>query len=355
MKVWLLRAAVVLGGLGLLGGLAMLSGIVPIKASSGHWAVTAWLLDFAKRRSVATHSLGVKPPPLEDRRLLLIGAGHYEGGCRPCHGAPGVRPPRIATRMTPPSPALGGRVTRYEDAELFQIVRHGIKFTGMPAWPAEKRDDEVWAVVAFLRALPKLDRPAYDQLVQDPGVEAGGAPSVVARRCARCHGHDGLGRGAFPRLAGQRVGYLTATLRAYARGYRYSGIMGPIAAELEEREIAAIGTWYAALPPAAGTPATDLARGEAIVRRGIADRRIPACSQCHGPRASGTPAHRSYPLLDAQHAAYLEQQLHLFTQGARGGAQYAELMHQAVTDHALHGDEIKAVARYYAALTGTQP
>src|SRR5690606_8465595 len=47
----LITAAAVLTVLAVGGGLVAVSGIIPIKASSGHWAVTAWLLDFAKTRS----------------------------------------------------------------------------------------------------------------------------------------------------------------------------------------------------------------------------------------------------------------------------------------------------------------
>jgi hypothetical protein len=31
----------------------------------------------------------------------------------------------------------------------------------MPAWPAPQRDDEVWAMVAFLGVFPDLDAEAY--------------------------------------------------------------------------------------------------------------------------------------------------------------------------------------------------
>ena len=200
-------------------GLTLTSGIIPIKASSGHWRVTAWFLDFAKRRSVATHSIGISVPPLDDPSLILKGAGHYETGCRPCHGSPAASPPLVPRRMTPHPPDLGRQVSRWEPAELFSIVKHGIKFTGMPAWPAPGRDDEVWAVVAFLRTLPKLDAMSYSAMVfvqadparhvhqaGEPAAVASSIASVAAARCARCHGPDGQGRdgSAFPRLAGQQ-------------------------------------------------------------------------------------------------------------------------------------------------------
>jgi hypothetical protein len=134
------------------GVLLLISGIVPIKASSGHWKITAFILDFAKVRSVSTHSWGITPPPLEDDLLITRGAAHYENGCVPCHGGPGRVIPPVMAAMLPTPPELRQRLSRWRPEELFSIVKHGIKFTGMPPWPAQERDDEVWAVVAFLPA-----------------------------------------------------------------------------------------------------------------------------------------------------------------------------------------------------------
>ena len=44
------------------------------------------------------------------------------------------------------------------DGELFSIIEHGIRLTGMPAWgngtPEGERDS--WGLVHFVRRLPKL-------------------------------------------------------------------------------------------------------------------------------------------------------------------------------------------------------
>src|SRR3546814_7241235 len=81
----------------LLAGVAVLEfvggGCVPIAASEGHWPVTRMLLQFAMHRSVATQSLGIQAPPLDDPALVRKGAGHYASSCMPCHGAPGVERP----------------------------------------------------------------------------------------------------------------------------------------------------------------------------------------------------------------------------------------------------------------------
>ena len=351
MKRWLRCALVVLGPLGLVGVLAVLLGVVPVAASSGHWAITEWFLHFAMQRSVDTHSIGLEPPKLDDSRLVLMGAGHYEHGCRFCHGAPGDEMPRIPHHMTPHPPDLKAHgLDQYDDPALFYIVRHGVKMTGMPAWPGEGRDDEVWAVVAFLRELPEVDAERYRKLVHGDRVPDTGAPEVVVERCARCHGADGLGRGegAFPRLAGQRPEYLRASLEAYALDNRQSGIMEPLALELTDGELAAVVDWYASLPPfpALDVDAPDL--GERIALEGIPERRIPSCADCHGPGHG--PRHELYPRLAGQYEPYIVQQLQLFTERERGGTQLAELM-RVVTAHDLHPEEMHAVAEYYASLS----
>jgi hypothetical protein len=59
-------------------------GLIPIGASSGHWAITRWFLDFSKQRSVSTYSLGTDVPLLDEERFVLKGAGAYETNC-PTH------------------------------------------------------------------------------------------------------------------------------------------------------------------------------------------------------------------------------------------------------------------------------
>lgn len=360
-----LVAALVLVVAGIFGGLfVMISGIVPIKASSGHWAITKAILEFAKRRSVATHTLGVTPPPLDERRLVMQGAAHYDFACEPCHGSPAIKQPRIAAQMTPRPPDLRDAALGYDPQHLFYIVKHGIKFTGMPAWPARHRDDEVWAMVAFLQELPRLDAGGYDALtgaasaqsddllpLEDLLGPSSQVPDAITENCARCHGLNGLGRGtgAFPKLAGQRPDYLAASLEAYARGERHSGIMEPVAASLGKDEMRQIAEYYAALPAGAAAAASNgsgqIEEGRRIATDGVPGRLIPACRECHGPTTRVNPR---YPRLAGQYAEYLEQQLSIFKAKHRGGTPYHTLMHKFVGQ--LTDEQVRAVSRYYASL-----
>ena len=360
---WLVPIAVFLFLLMIGGAIVATSGIVPIKASSGHWAVTRWLLNFGKERSIATHSMGTKPPKdwNEDWRIW-IGAGHYETGCRPCHGSPGSAMPRIPFAMTPNPPRLGENLKRFDPAELFYLVKHGIKFTGMPAWPAQHRDDEVWSMVAFLQRLPQLSRDEYRHLaigeaektatapVEDM-LAPSNAPAAVEQSCARCHGFDGNGRGkgAFPKLAGQKVEYLYQSLRAYSKGERESGIMEPIAASLEDSAIRELAEFYSSQvrnPPEENLDPARIERGREIARNGLPDQNVAACVACHGPYP--TRRNQVFPVLHGQPVEYLVRQIELFQGMHRGGTEFHHLMHFTVIG--LDAEQRRDVAHYYSSL-----
>lgn len=359
------RSILVIAGFGALvvvvGLATMISGVIPIKASSGHWSITRWLLNFSMGRSVSTHAQGIKVPDLNDPRLVMRGAGHYETGCRACHGSPASPQSPIAYAMTPTPPLLPPKISEWEPQELFYIVKHGVKFTGMPAWPTQTRDDEVWSVVAFLLEVPEMDAAEYDRHVfgdlkrHDHATlsEHEGA-SLAAQKCARCHGNEGLGRGvdAFPRLAAQSEAYLQAALKAYAEGKRNSGIMEPVVAELDGHEIESLASFYAQLDlsvadESATSPRTEaqesIGRGQAIAETGVSDQNVPSCMDCHGPVRKSL-----YPSLNGQPADFLVSQLKLFRDRHRGGSEQSHLMYPAADN--LTDQQMEDVANYYASL-----
>lgn len=223
------------------------SGLYDVGATAGHSRLTSAILHYAMKRSVKLHAPR-KAPPLDDPRLILRGATHFQTGCAPCHGAPGVLPSIIENGATPPPPPLVGAAYQFRSGELYWIVKHGIKMTAMPAWPAQQRDDEVWAMVAFLEKLPSLDAAGYERLALDSGDQhqpqlkpslpsLAEPPLGVVASCVSCHGTDGRGRdGAFPNIAGLDRDYVLDTLRAFADGSRPSGFMQAIAARLTDAE-----------------------------------------------------------------------------------------------------------------------
>lgn len=331
--------------LGVLGFLGAASGVIPIRASAGHWPITRWFLELSMARSVSTHTIGMETPRLDDHALIVKGAGAYDMNCRGCHGSPDLPHPRVSRAMLPQPRYLPEVVGEWSARELFYIVKHGVKFTGMPAWPSQHRDDEVWAVVAFLLAFPKLDAATYERLVRGP---AAPPAQPLLETCVRCHGVDGRGRaGAFPRLAGQRPTYLVNALQAFADGRRHSGFMEPVAAGLSPREMREIAAYFSVqAAPNARTSNDAIARGMTIATRGIPSQKVPACADCHGPAPSRK--NDAYPLLAGQHADYLILQLELFKAERRGGSRYAHLMRPVAAG--LTRQQMRDVAHYYQSL-----
>lgn len=367
MKSWFIHIGTFVMLAAVAGVLVIVSGAVPIKASSGHWPITKWVLEFSMSRSVATHSMGIQAPPnLSDEAMVMKGAGHYEFGCAVCHGSPDWTRPRVAQQLRPIPPALPTKIADWKPEELFYIVKHGILFTGMPAFPSQKRDDEVWAVVAFLLQFPWIDEAGYLELVDgNNAVSMDDVPHAVIDSCARCHGIDGRGRdtSAFPRLAGLHADYFVAAMQAYSTGERHSGIMEPIAARLNDDDFHEIADFYSRRHDAARTPAegNDAAssvnaetqaafrRGEIIAQNGLPEQGVGACIACH--RLNRDEHNPNYPVLNGQFAEYLVLQLNLFKQRHRGGSEYAHLMHPVADGLKL--EQMQDVAVYYASFGGT--
>lgn len=361
-KVGAIWFAIFIAILAVVGFLLVWSGVYSVAASRGHFPGFKMFLEFAMRSSVRTHALGIEIPNLEEQALIERGAGHFQGGCAPCHGAPGRPPSSIVRAMLPEPPDLGATVPTWKANELFWIVKNGLKYTGMPSWAAEQRDDEVWAVVAFLRRLPNTSAAEYQALAnleprqQETPIRSlaqGGPVGTGLAACSRCHGLDGAGRpsGAFPRLDIQTPDYLLLQLEAYADGTRHSGIMQPVAAELEKAEMRRLADYYSSKSsvlqekPSTGVE-TLRELGEKLAMVGLPEQGIPACLSCH----TEDPAARDplYPALAGQYASHTIQQLELYKTGRRRATPAAVIM--AVIAERLTAEHIKAVSVYLSSL-----
>jgi len=333
------------------------SGLYNVAASHPHWALTRWFLEFGLQRSVATHSAFITAPALDDKDRVILGAGHFDGGCAPCHGAPGGHSDPIVDRMLPAPPELNRAASDWSTEQLFWIVKHGLKFTGMPAWVAQERDDEVWSVVAFLRALPQMSVSQYRLFaigdVETPrkdGAEiaSNGVTMEALTRCARCHRGDAQPRSALvPRLAGQSQAYVERALRDFASGMRQSGIMTPIAVALDDAAIVALSEYYARAPTSApsalptGPNADQIARGRQIATEGVAESGVPPCLVCHGDNRAP-----SFPKLEGQYAPYIVGQIELWKRGLRKKSGYGAIMWTIASR--LTDEQARDVAAYFA-------
>ncbi|KKB12734.1 hypothetical protein VE25_05755 [Devosia geojensis] len=334
---------VVLGVLLLGGTLFIWSGVYNIGASRDHFGIVTWLIAQLRDQSVNASAQGVDVPDLSDPGLAMLGAEHYRSGCAACHGVPGEPLNPVFTSMLPAPPDLYHAASDYEAAELFTIIHHGLKYTGMPAWPAIERADEVWPVVAFLLKVHREGPQVYDATLAEGQVDEPGTGRIAFENCVRCHGDDetDLIDDLVPRLEGQSAAYLARALTEYRDGTRPSGMMQPIAHEMSDDEIAELAEYYAgltALAPASDLQGEDVEAGRQIFMNGVPETGVPACASCH------MGANPQFPLLAGQPAAYLMGQLQLWRNGIRAETGYGAIM--ATVAQRLTPEQAQAVSLY---------
>lgn len=338
------------------------SGVYNIAASSGHLAVVGKFLQFGMQNSVETYAAGIEVPSLGPAHVEQ-GMLYFHSGCAPCHGAPGLSRNRVALGMLPQPPDLTRASNDWSGAQLFWIVKHGIKYTGMPAWAAPSRDDEVWALVAFLRRMPQIPAGEYRAATRLRDGESQGARTIANEglivgpfACGGCHGARGEGSslGGVPRLAGQKTAYLEMALEDFAAGTRSSGMMEPPVANLDRQQRGELARYYSSInldevaEHNIGERIDEPRQlGAILAERGAPSRGIPACQACHGRDGRASDNTPQYPALAGQHTIYLTNQLRLFRAGKRGG-RLAEVMSAAA--RGLTDEDIEGVAMYYNAL-----
>ena len=169
-----LGTLLVVFGMAIAGGFAFIySGVFSVAATEPHWPVTRWVMETARDRSIKAHAAGIEAPAgLGDEDKVVKGTEHFAAHCAVCHGAPGVPRGDIGKGLYPQPPDLAHVAGHFSESELFWVIKHGIKMTGMPAW-TDHSDEEVWAIVAFLKKLPGMTQQEYGRLIRE-GMAVGG-------------------------------------------------------------------------------------------------------------------------------------------------------------------------------------
>ncbi len=148
----------------------------------------------------ATDPLGTGARATESGRIA------YVGSCASCHGATGDGKGVFGQLSYPPATDLTSEDAKEKsDAQLFWITKNGISFTGMPGFGGQYNDQDIWALVGYIRALQQgraasldVPKPTSAQLAMaDPhGTPVQqGAAVYFAQGCADCHGAVGNGPG----------------------------------------------------------------------------------------------------------------------------------------------------------------
>ncbi len=168
--------------------------------------------------------------------------------------------------------------------------------------------------------------------------------------CTPCHGSDGNSKDnpTIPKLAGQYNHYLYTQLKNFAQGesgVRDNVLMYPIASALSDEEMKYLSGYFSKQKyeylEAENRP--DIKIGRRIYKGGILDKKIIACSACHGPSGQGNePA--NIPKIGGQHSEYLATQLKNYREGTRSHSMMSRISQK------LSDQEIEAVSNYLQGL-----
>lgn len=101
------------------------------------------------------------PPTDED---LAAGARLYRDKCADCHGRPDNPVSDYGRSFYPPAPQFFRRAPDMPEYQNFYITKHGVRWTGMPAWGQVMADSEIWQVVSVLSRIEKLPPAAQEEL-----------------------------------------------------------------------------------------------------------------------------------------------------------------------------------------------
>jgi cytochrome c553 len=209
-------------------------------------------------------------------------------------------------------------------------------------------------LLAVTGLLAVLLPAAHAQFVVPSGQDSRQRPPA-AQHCATCHGARGEGNPAFqaPRIAGQPEYYLAKQLGDFATGRRRHPTMEAFARLLAPEDRAAFAAYYARLEaPAPRRTGVKTApeRGRVLATRGDDTRGVQACANCHGPGGIGQPP--AFPYLAGLDFVYLTIALQSWKDGTRANDAGGQM---ATAVGPLTGEDIAAVALYYAALPPPRP
>jgi hypothetical protein len=134
--------------------LVIVSSVYNVAATAPHTALVRVILNWTMRNSVRVHAgtsrrkHGARIRRERDLKTMTP--------CASFATAPGKERSYISKGLRPEPPNLAETSERWSSAELFWIIKNGVKMTAMPAFGPTHQDEQIWNIVAFIRRLPQL-------------------------------------------------------------------------------------------------------------------------------------------------------------------------------------------------------
>ena len=139
------------------------SGLYDISATTPHSDITYRVMETVREQSIKRMARDVKVPELGDPEKVHSGFRNFHAMCITCHSPPGQEASEISKGLYPKAPSLVDVAKRRTPAEMFIIIKRGIKMSGMPAWEPTHSGEEMWALVAFLNQFQYMAPNEYQE------------------------------------------------------------------------------------------------------------------------------------------------------------------------------------------------
>lgn len=140
--------------------IVILTGAYNVAATDRHAPLARWALDTTFNNSVERQAADLVAPEFTAADLRA-GGREFAEYCVHCHGAPGAKPHEWVSGMTPNPPPLSRAAKTWSVNEIFWIVKHGVKMSGMPPFGPDHDDRTIWNIAAFVDALPGMTPEEY--------------------------------------------------------------------------------------------------------------------------------------------------------------------------------------------------
>jgi len=165
------RTAALIGSLGtlvvLVAGTIVYARVTGLRASAQPSAVEEVVARGVRRFAVPATEARRANPVAASEAVLAEGLAHYADHCASCHAIDGSGRTDMGRGFFPKAPDMRAAATQdMTDGELFYVIEHGIRFTGMPAWSTGTPDGETssWQLVHAIRHLPRLTAAEQERM-----------------------------------------------------------------------------------------------------------------------------------------------------------------------------------------------
>ena len=163
------------------------------------------------------------------------GSRTHAASCTNCHGANGISP-------NDTWPNLAGQNAAYLARILAAYKSGDQKDVAMTPLAQALSDSDIQNLAAYYAGLSCNGTPSTPQV----GDVAAGQ-TLAESNCVSCHGKTGIpSNPAWPRIAGQKPGYLVNVLKAFRAGLRKDPMMAGVVRGLSDPDINHLAAYFAA-------------------------------------------------------------------------------------------------------------